>query len=259
MRAAVRRPVKATPPPEELDYVFVVTYGRSGSTLLQGLVNSLPGTLMRGENGFYVLSLYRAMSEALRFKEAHAQHGVRRASSAFYGLAGVERDAFVRSARDLVVGQLIGPRKRPRLRRLGFKEVLWHRIEPDETEGFFGWFDEVFPGARYLLNTREHAQVAASGFWKNVEEEEVARALARVEEIQAFLRETRPDRVYDVRYEHLTDPDEAVSGPELEGLARFVTGRSTPRMMATFRETLGEGHGPHPFKASGVAPGRADG
>jgi len=31
-------------------YVFVVTYGRSGSTLMQGLLNALPGVLVRGES-----------------------------------------------------------------------------------------------------------------------------------------------------------------------------------------------------------------
>src|SRR5690606_340365 len=30
--------------------VFIVTYGRSGSTLLQGVLNSIPGYLIRGEN-----------------------------------------------------------------------------------------------------------------------------------------------------------------------------------------------------------------
>jgi hypothetical protein len=32
------------------DHLFIVTYGRSGSTLLQGILNSTPGVLIRGEN-----------------------------------------------------------------------------------------------------------------------------------------------------------------------------------------------------------------
>ena len=30
---------------DDLSYVFVVTYGRSGSTLLAGILNSVPGLL----------------------------------------------------------------------------------------------------------------------------------------------------------------------------------------------------------------------
>ena len=35
---------------DDLGYVFVMTYGRSGSTLVQGLLNAIPGYLIRGEN-----------------------------------------------------------------------------------------------------------------------------------------------------------------------------------------------------------------
>jgi hypothetical protein len=35
---------------DDLGYVFVMTYGRSGSTLLMGLLNTIPGYLVRGEN-----------------------------------------------------------------------------------------------------------------------------------------------------------------------------------------------------------------
>src|SRR5688572_1085508 len=34
----------------QLGHLFIVTYGRSGSTLLQGVLNSIPGYLIRGEN-----------------------------------------------------------------------------------------------------------------------------------------------------------------------------------------------------------------
>jgi len=30
--------------------LFIVTYGRSGSTLLQNMINALPGHILRGEN-----------------------------------------------------------------------------------------------------------------------------------------------------------------------------------------------------------------
>ena len=44
---------------ERLDFVFVVTYGRSGSTLLMGLLNSIPGFLIRGENWDALHHLFR--------------------------------------------------------------------------------------------------------------------------------------------------------------------------------------------------------
>jgi hypothetical protein len=67
-------------------YVFVVTYGRSGSTLTQGLLNTLPRTLVRGENNLYLLFMFRAERLAKTFKKQHSRHGAGSTSSAFYGL-----------------------------------------------------------------------------------------------------------------------------------------------------------------------------
>jgi hypothetical protein len=46
------------------NYVFIFTYGRSGSTLLMGLLNSLPHYCIRGENNNLLYRLYWS-SEAL--------------------------------------------------------------------------------------------------------------------------------------------------------------------------------------------------
>ena len=45
-------------PVRDLDHVFVMTYGRSGSTLLMGILNSIPGWLLRGENRHAMRHLY---------------------------------------------------------------------------------------------------------------------------------------------------------------------------------------------------------
>lgn len=40
--------------------VLIITYGRSGSTLLQGILNSIPGYLIRGENENLMAHFYNA-------------------------------------------------------------------------------------------------------------------------------------------------------------------------------------------------------
>jgi hypothetical protein len=42
---------------------FVVTYGRSGSTLLQGLLNSIPRYCIRGENYNAMFYMFRAYQQ----------------------------------------------------------------------------------------------------------------------------------------------------------------------------------------------------
>lgn len=231
-------------------YVFVVTYGRSGSTLVQGLLNTLPRVLMRGENGFYLLPLFHAMASVDGFRHTHLRHHPRAQNSAFYGLHVIKPRSFVTMTRTLVTGHLLGRVDPQSVDVLGFKEVLWYRVQPAETGPFFDFLDRAFPGCLYVLNEREHARVVGSGFWQAKDEGTVLEAIERVEDIQGFLRRTRPERTLDVRYELLTSDDPAVSEAQLKSLAEFVHGSCDDHLLETMRGTLEIGHGPYPFGTS---------
>ena len=60
----------------DLGYIFIVTYGRSGSTLLQGILNSIPGYLVRGENRQALRHLYAFHTAAVqeRRRQRRGQH-----------------------------------------------------------------------------------------------------------------------------------------------------------------------------------------
>lgn len=236
-------------------YLFVVTYGRSGSTLVQGLLNALPRTLIRGENNLYILPLFNAWLQVRGFQRQHAGEAKKGVRSAFYGLDEVRLDDFVRTSRELVTRQLYGSVRRSSVDVLGFKEVLWHRIPPRQTETFFVFFEQVFPGARYVLNRRDHDQVSTSGFWRTQERSQVLTALERVESIQDFLRETRAGRTHDTRYEDLAGGDPAVVDRQLRALAGFALGRCDEAILGDLRATMGVGYGPNPFGQSRLGTG----
>ena len=48
-----------------------------------------------------------------------------------------------------------------------------HRVQGDpwwrqeDLDEYVGWLREVFPGARFMVNTRDHEAVLASKFWRN--------------------------------------------------------------------------------------------
>ena len=52
--------------------VFVVTYGRSGSTLVQNMLNALPSACVRGENENLLAPLARAWNVVL-----HSEQGAK--------------------------------------------------------------------------------------------------------------------------------------------------------------------------------------
>jgi hypothetical protein len=240
-RLRLRRPLR---------YIFVVTYGRSGSTLVQGLLNTLPRTLVRGENNFYILSLYQAMVRVRTVKRKYGGPRSTRSASAFYGLPSLRLSDFADFTRHLVVRPLLGDAKRSQVDVVGFKEIRWDQVSREAQADFFDFMDDAFPAAQYVLNRRNHDDVRTSDFWRGRASEVFVDTVTRIEEIQEFLRVTRPDRVYDVEYEVLTGADDSASEKQLRGLAEFVTGSCDDVLLAALRSTLAVGHGPKPFGAS---------
>jgi hypothetical protein len=234
-------------PSAEPRYVFVVTYGRSGSTLTQGMLNALPRTLVRGENNLFLLPLFRAWFMLKNYRDRFLGANNPKTTSAFYGLHELDMDAFAASLRDLVRVQLLGSTPPEEVDRLGFKEVVWHRVKPRQWTEFFDFMDLTFLDPLYVLNQRDVETTASSGFWQTRKPGLAVQQINRVRKLQAFLRESRPERCYDTRYEVTTSKDRDEAAASLRGLAEFVTGSCDDELLERLLAVREIGHGPNPF------------
>ena len=185
--------------PRDLSYVFVVTYGRSGSTLLAGILNSIPGYLIRGENRDALHHLYLFHRTLADERARVGQDNGRQRTHPFYGIGDVPLEKSLAGSRALVLDTVLRPKADTRV--TGFKEIRWYH--PDLPE-YVAWLREVFPGARFLVNTRNHASVLKSGWWA---EGDHADGLARAEEGILRLAESLGDAAYRVHYDdYVADP-----------------------------------------------------
>jgi len=185
--------------PRDLSYVFVVTYGRSGSTLLAGILNSIPGYLIRGENRDALHHLYLFHRTLADERARVGQDNGRQRTHPFYGIGDVPLGKSLAGSRALVLDTVLRPKADTRV--TGFKEIRWYH--PDLPE-YVAWLREVFPGARFLVNTRDHAGVLKSGWWA---EGDHAEGLAAVEAGILALADSLGDAAYRVHYDdYVADP-----------------------------------------------------
>lgn len=184
---------------EDLSYVFVVTYGRSGSTLLAGILNSIPGYLIRGENRDALHHLFLFHQTLATERERVGPVNGRQRTHPFYGIGDVPLDRSLTGLRALVLDTVLRPK--PDTRVTGFKEIRWYH--PDLPD-YVAWLREVFPGARFLVNTRNHADVLRSGWWA---EGDHAAGLAAAEAGILALADSLGDAAYRVHYDdYVADP-----------------------------------------------------
>lgn len=145
-------------------YLFIITYGRSGSTLLQGILNTIPGYCIRGENNG-VMPMYRRVHEHLcTAHHKFSQIGETPADS-WYGIDQFKPEDHLAGLRQLVIDQVLRPPEGTR--SMGFKEIRYARPMVGDLGGLITFMRKMFPGAGFVFNSRNLDSVLESGWWKN--------------------------------------------------------------------------------------------
>ncbi|GAA5037720.1 sulfotransferase [Actinopolymorpha pittospori] len=184
----------------DLGFLFIVTYGRSGSTLLMGLLDGTPGYCIRGENSGALYKLFEYHSAAIQARAQWTGDKPLTATHPWYGIDGYPAAIAAAHMRQLVIDTLLRPE--PGTRVAGFKEIRWWQARPDE---YLAFIETLFPGARFILNTRNLEDVARSR-WVRYN----PNALTELADVETRLREAvekRGDRGYQVHFDdYVKDP-----------------------------------------------------
>ena len=217
----------------DLRFVTVVTYGRTGSTVIQAALNALPDVIVRGEN-YSALRGLNAYVQAIA--ETADRHHSGRPTNPWFGSARLSPGDVVADLRRHVIDTVLRPR--PGTKWIGFKEV---RYEPghfptyDDLLNYLLFLDKLLPGIGYLLNVRDPSEAARSGWWPGNDNAEAVLATTRDWLMTArddLVRILGPDRAVVVDYDEWNGrPDVLIGAFAALGL---------PRDDAAVRAAVGE-------------------
>lgn len=172
--------------------ILIVTYGRSGSTLLQGVLNSIDGCLIRGENYNLCYGLFKAHEALVKTKKGDYQRGQLSCNveNPWYGAALLDEDRFIEDARKLVLNQLNPAALQ--LNCIGFKEIRYvGKINLKKIDKYLNFLEKLFPNPAFIVLTREHSQVISSGWWQKQETKEVE---AKLTEFETYISQYGNDK-----------------------------------------------------------------
>lgn len=190
--------------PELRASVFVVTYGRSGSTLLQNLLNALPGYLIRGENDNLTAPLARAWDTVRRSpQKAEMQNRPLPTSPSdpWFGYEDVAAGALGAGLAGTFAETVLRPAAETRV--TGFKEIRWH-ADPALFPVQLDFLAAFFPRARFVFNIRDHDEVVRSGWWKHMDPAKVRAQLERAEALYAAYAGRNPAACLTMDYGRYT-------------------------------------------------------
>lgn len=189
-------------------FVFVVTYGRSGSTLMQNLLNSLDGACVRGENAHALEPLALAWNTVLN--NPNLRRMQRRDSPSpptipWYGGERINPDLYGRALAEVFTNQILSPPEGTRIS--GFKEICWAQ-NPKNFNITLDFARTFFPNARFIFNTRDHGEVTRSGWWVTTPEDTVRSQLVSAEALFDAYLSKHPDSGIRMHYnDYVRDHD----------------------------------------------------
>ena len=200
-------------------YLFIITYGRTGSTLLQKLLGSLPGYYMAGENHNCLHGTFEAWRNATILKDKYGW-GHEGRDHPWHGSDVADPDGYARGMVAAFVANILKPPSGART--VGFKEI---RYLTEDLRDYLLFIDRFLTPATFVINTRSVDAVAQSAWWKGADKARLTADVARFEAITDALVAEFPDRFVKLDYAQWTRDPEALR-PLFRLLgARFDAGR----------------------------------
>ena len=197
--------------------VLIITYGRSGSTLLQGLLNSIDGCIVRGENYNFCYGLFLSYQSLINTKLEFGNKGSLEVTSPWYGAALYDEQRYITDARVLVRNQLL-PADENDIKCYGFKEIRYlpGQYNISNLGRFLDFLAKLFPDPAFIVLTRSHDQVCNSAWWKNRSPQQVKQSLSQFEKKIATYSQGK-NFVFSIDYHDMTERT-----PKLQQLFEFI-------------------------------------
>jgi hypothetical protein len=191
----------------KFDRVFVVTYGRSGSTLLQGLLNAIPGYRIYGENAGFLFKLQESYEALLSAHRHLANPKNDNESQPWFGSSRFDEESVTVEFRRFVNRMLFQPFVDRTHTVFGFKEIRFNEIEHEKIEKYLVFLKKLFPNAAIIFNTRNIEDVLKSGWWRTNYWPGLPQQFSKFHEFCERFSGGNPGFTIHVSYDDLIRPD----------------------------------------------------
>ena len=183
--------------------VLIVTYGRSGSTLLQGILNNIDGVLVRGENNNFIYGLYEAYKKLI---DTRNYEDITQPNNSWYGAGEINLELFLHDCQNMVRNILLADKKNDKnILCYGFKEIRYFEVYQQQKDiaDYLNFLAKIFPTPAFIFNIRNLDDVLKSGWWANTDRAESRSELMKLETAFHNYKKTHPENTFIISYEEV--------------------------------------------------------
>lgn len=177
--------------------------------MLQNVLNSIPGYLIRGENDNILYHMAKAWiiaktspeikirRDAMNSDEWHdPRYG--KEIDPWFGCEQISPPELGSALAGLFINKVLQPEEDTRA--VGFKEIRFH-LAGDDMELYLDFILNFFPDSKLIFNTRELNDVAKSGWWANYSPADFAAEVGDADKRFRNYAKNRPNRTILMHYD----------------------------------------------------------
>ena len=183
--------------PKLKGFIFIVTYGRSGSTVLQSILQTIPRSHISGENYNALYGLHQSVASVRRTKRIWGKKE-RAANHPWYMADTIDPNRFAHRLTKVFVEEVIRPPTD--VTWIGFKEIRYPQTN-ENFERLLNFMRKKFPNSYIVLNSRRTEDVVKSKWWAKKPEAEVTRLIKGMDGRFASYAEKYPDSCFHVHHQ----------------------------------------------------------
>jgi len=144
-------------------YIFIITYGESGSEKLLKYLNSIDTVEIRGENMGILANIYDTYLSVAKTQE-FASIESKSTSHPWFGANNLDAQYFCNQLCDIFVNEVLKPSKDTKI--TGFKEIRFLNKTKTWLDAYVNFLFNFFPNSTVIFYHADIEKVAKTGFWK---------------------------------------------------------------------------------------------
>lgn len=164
------------------NFIMIVTYQRSGSTLLQSILNSSDECTIRGENYnmlYYVFQSFLAAEDAMQYIQ---KGNITAVDWPFFGAEFFDKEKYFCGVLSSFVDNILKIPQNSKVKHIGFKEVKYTEFG-EKLPRFIDLMRQCIPNLRVIFNFRNLDDVSKSAWNARMDKETLLKSLSNFEKI----------------------------------------------------------------------------
>lgn len=180
-------------------YIFIVTYGRSGSTLLQKVIAQIPGCHMTGENEDALGGLFKSWRSAVVARTVHGTRTRSDPGEPWRGAHRIDPERYNRRLARIFLKEIVRPPLGAKW--IGFKEIRYFIRHDEDLIPYLDYIRMTFSPALLVFNRRRADNVAQSAWWKTHPTETIVSGVNRMDAAMEDYARRHPDETIVLDYD----------------------------------------------------------